>query len=123
MRPNIHIEDVTDLYVRALQWPSEKIKGKIYNAGYDNRRVQDIADTVSHMVGPDVQIVTVPTDDNRSYHISSAKIKEELGFQPTHTIEDAVHDLIDAFDADRIPNSMTNDYYYNIKRMQQLNLR
>jgi len=70
-----------------------------------------------------VRIVTTPTDDNRSYHVSSDKIKRELGFAPGHTIEDAVRDLVAAFQAGRIPNSMTDDRYYNIKRMQRLSLK
>lgn len=122
MRPNIHIDDMTDLYVRTLQWDDAQIDGKIFNAGYHNQRVADIAHRIRSIVGDDVQIVTTPTDDNRSYHISSEKIRRELGFEATHTIEDAARDLIRAFDDGRIPNSMTDDRYYNIKRMQNRSL-
>lgn len=123
MRPNIHIEDVTDLYLKALEWPDEAIDGKIFNAGYENQRVAEIAEMVHQIVGPDVVVVTTPTDDNRSYHISSDKIKHELGFVPQHTIEDAVHDLVVAFESGKIPNPMTDTRYYNIKTMQLLNLK
>ncbi|MEK0194199.1 SDR family NAD-dependent epimerase/dehydratase, partial [Microcoleus anatoxicus PTRS1] len=64
-----------------------------------------------------------PTNDNRSYHISSEKIKQELGFVPQHTIEDAVQDLVKAFHADLIPNPMTDSLYYNIKVMQEIKLK
>jgi nucleoside-diphosphate-sugar epimerase len=123
MRPNIHIEDMAELYVRALEWDDVVIDGKIYNVGYHNQKVRDIANIVKSVVGDDVDIVTTPTDDNRSYHVSSEKIKRELGFAAQHTIEDAVRDLVDAFDAGRIPNSMTDDRYYNIKRMQRFSLK
>jgi nucleoside-diphosphate-sugar epimerase len=123
LRPNIHIEDVTDLYVKALEWPDEKIDGRIFNAGYENRPVAEIAEVVRHIVGPDVSVVTTPTDDNRSYHISSEKIKREIGFIPRRTIEDAVHDLVAAFKLGKIPNSMTDIRYYNIKAMQHLQLK
>lgn len=122
-RPNIHIEDMVDLYVQALQWPAEKFDGEIYNAGYHNQRVIEIAQKVRQVVGPDVAIVTTPTDDNRSYHISSEKIKRELGFEAHRSIEDGVRTLVHAFSAARVPNSMTDDRYYNIKRMQALNLK
>lgn len=82
MRPNIHIKDMAALYVQALEWPGEKIDGCIFNAGYENLRVAEIAKMVREVVGPEVQIVTTPTDDNRSYHISSEKIRRELGFVP-----------------------------------------
>lgn len=122
-RPNIHIVDVTDLYVRALEWPDEAIDGQIYNAGYENYRVIEIAEMVRSVVGKDVEIVTTPTDDHRSYHISSEKIKRELGFVPQHTIEDAVRDLVAAFRAGKIPNPITDIRYYNVKTMKHLQLK
>jgi len=123
MRPNIHIEDVTDLYVKALEWPDDVIDGQIFNAGYENHQVSQIAEIVRGVVGPQVEIVTTATDDNRSYHISSEKIKRVLGFVPKHTIEDSVRDLAAAFDSGRIPNPMTDAGYYNIKTMQALKLK
>ena len=117
MRPNIHIEDVTDLYVKALEWPDETIDGKVFNAGYENQKVIEIAEIVRGVVGEDVEIITTPTDDNRSYHISSEKIKRELGFVPKHTIKDAAQDLVAAFRAGKIPNPMTDIRYYNVKTM------
>ncbi len=121
-RPNIHIDDMADLYVRTLEWPDEAIDGKIFNAGYENYRVIEIAEMVRNVVGRDVEIVTTLTDDHRSYHISSEKIRRELNFVPKRTIEDAVHDLVDAFQADKIPNPMSHNRYYNIRTMQALDL-
>jgi nucleoside-diphosphate-sugar epimerase len=123
MRPNIHIEDVTDLYLRSLEWPEELIDGKIYNAGYHNHTVAEIADIVRSVVGNDVKIHTTSTDDMRSYHISSERIRREIGFVPSRSIEDAVSDLLAAFDTGKIPNPATDIRYYNIKTMQSLGLR
>lgn len=69
-------------------------------------------------VGNDVSIQVVPTNDNRSYHISSAKILRELGFAPRHTIDDAIRDLVQAFAAGQIPDALTSDRYYNVRRMK-----
>ena len=74
------------------------------------------------MVGDDVKLVTSHSDDNRSYHISSNKIKSELGFEAKHTIRDAVEDLCDAFDKNLLPNSLSDEMYFNIKRMQNLEI-
>ncbi len=123
MRPNIHIEDMADLYVKSLECSDEAIDGKIFNAGYENYRIIEIAEMVRSVVGEDVEIVTTPTDDLRSYHVSSEKIKRELNFVARHTIEDAVRDLVAAFQAGKIPNPMTDIRYYNIKTMQQLQLK
>ena len=122
-RPNIHIEDVTDLYIRSLEWADEDIDGKIFNAGYENHRVIEIAEIVRDTVGTDVEIEVTPTGDHRSYHISSERIKEELGFVPRHSIGEAVRDLHGFFKAGKIPNSMTDHVYYNIKTMQAMNLK
>jgi len=117
-RPNIHIEDVTDLYVQLLELPEEMVAGKIFNVGCENYRVSEIAEMVRKVVGEKgVEIVTTPTNDNRSYHISSAKIKREIGFEPKRTIEDAVKDLCDAFKDGKVPDPMDDIRYYNIKTM------
>ena len=117
-RPNIHIQDMTDLYLWALTWPDEKIARKIYNVGYENHTVQDIAEMVKKGVGEDVEIATESSDDLRSYHISSAKILKELGFAPRYTLDDAIKELVAAFEAGKIPNSMDADQYYNIRVMK-----
>ena len=122
MRPNIHIADMTAVYLRALEWPDELIDGKIYNVGYENYAVRDIAEMVREAVGPDVSIVTTPTNDLRSYRVSSGKIQRELNFVARHTLQEAVGDLVASFAAGKVPNPMTDDRYYNIKTMQALHL-
>jgi len=117
-RPNIHIEDVTDLYVRSLEYADDSIAGEIFNAGYENHTVAALAEMVRRTVGEEhVTIVTTPTNDHRSYHISSEKIKRCLGFEPRHTVEGASADLTRAFRAGAIPNPMDDPRYYNIKTM------
>ncbi len=120
--PNIHIADMVEAYMVLLKAPKEKIAGKIFNAGYENQPVRKLAETVKNVVGEDVKLINTPTDDNRSYHISSQKIKDELGFVTTHTIRNAVEDLCTAFDKGLLPNSLDNEIYFNIKRMQNLEL-
>ena len=122
-RPNIHIEDMTDLYVKCLEYPDQAIDGKIFNAGYENHKVKEIAEMVQNVVGEQVEIVTTPTNDNRSYHVSSDKIRQELGFVPQHSIEEASADLVKSFKAGLIPNSMTDTKYFNIKTMQAIELK
>lgn len=121
-RPNIHIEDMTDLYLKSLQWPDAAIDGKIFNAGYENHTLMEIAKMTRQVVGESVEIVTTPTNDLRSYHISSEKIRQELGFVPAHTIKEAIEDLAAAFKANQIPDALTDIRYYNVKVMKHLNL-
>jgi len=122
-RPNIQIDDMAAVYLRLLEAPDHQVAGKIFNAGYQNYTVLELAEMIRSVVGRSTEIVTTPSDDNRSYHISSEKIRRELGFEPAHTIEDAVHGLLDGFRAGRIPNPMTDIRYYNIKTMQAVQLK
>lgn len=123
-RPNIHIDDLTDLYVRLLELPARQVAGRVWNAGYENTRVRDIAEHVQKVVGSEhVDIVTEPTDDLRSYRISSELIAREIGFRPKRTIDHAVRDLLSAFKTGQIPDSMTADRYYNVRTMKSLGLK
>jgi hypothetical protein len=70
----------------------------------------------------DVKLVTTATNDNRSYHISSQKISDILGFVPSHTIAEASKDLKNALEAGLLPNSLDDERYFNIKRMQSIKL-
>lgn len=123
LRPNLHVSDCAELYIKSLKWPAAKIDGKVYNAGYQNLSIMRIAELVREVVGNNVTIETTPTDDNRSYHISSEKIKHELGYEPRYTIEDAVRELKAAFLGGKVREPLTNSLYYNIKRMQEIRLK
>lgn len=127
-RPNIHIDDMVRFYATALTAPAETIDGKVYNVGLDNASVRDLAQTVKQVVERDnevggvIELETVPTDDNRSYRVSSKKIAQELGFRPEKTIDDAVRDLLAAFKDGRLKNTMDDIRYYNIKTMQAIGM-
>jgi nucleoside-diphosphate-sugar epimerase len=128
-RPNIHIEDITDLYVDLLDRPKEAISGEIFNAGYENFTVRELADQVKRVVEEEfperapIEIETTPSDDPRSYHVSSQKIADRLGWRPRRSIEDAVRDLCRAFRDGRLPNSLEDDRYFNVRTVKSLSLR
>jgi nucleoside-diphosphate-sugar epimerase len=123
-RPNIHIEDITDLYVELLTMPAEMIAGKTFNAAYQNHTVAQLGEIVRAIVEremPELAPITgetSPSNDLRSYHVSSDRIKRELGWTPQRTIEDAVRDLCAAFRAGKVPNAKDDIRYYNVKTIQ-----
>ena len=126
MRPNLHVQDMCNLYKLLIEIEAEKIAGETFNCGFQNMSIMDIAQIVKRVVEeefPDkapIEIVTTPTDDIRSYHINSDKIRRELGFEPSHSIEDAVRDLCKAFQAGKLPNPMNDDRYYNVRTLKAL---
>lgn len=125
MRPNIHIEDMVRAYLHVLISPKEKIQGEIFNVGSDNFTVLEIGKTVQAVVSKKrpVDLIIEPTNDLRSYHVSSKKIAFNLGFYPQYTIELAIQDLVQAFETNKLPNSLEDIRYYNIKTMKAVNLK
>ncbi|MEN6496068.1 MAG: NAD(P)-dependent oxidoreductase [Thermoguttaceae bacterium] len=129
MRPNLHIQDMVDLYLMLLEVPDVKIAGQIFNASHQNHTVAETATVVREVVRQEmpekgeIPIVTTPSDDPRSYHICADKIRRQLGFVPKRTIEDGSRDLIRAFRAGRLPNPMTDVRYYNVRLMKETRLQ
>jgi nucleoside-diphosphate-sugar epimerase len=128
-RPNIHINDICDLYTELLEIPANLIAGETFNAGYENHSIRNLAEIVKTIVEeefPELAPITIETtssDDLRSYHVSSKKIAEKLGFKPKRTIEDAVRDLCKAFQSEKLPKSFENSSYFNVKKIQEIGLR
>ena len=128
LRPNIHIDDVTDLYVKLLEYPDEMIAGETFNAGFQNRSIADLAQIVKQIVEQEmpelapIEVETSTSDDNRSYRVNSDKIEKKLGWKPKHTIEDAVRDICLAFKAGKLPNSLEDPNYFNVKKINLLGL-
>ncbi|WP_374631503.1 NAD-dependent epimerase/dehydratase family protein [Ferrovibrio sp.] len=126
LRPNLHVQDYVDLCKMLLVAPDEKIANEVFNCGYQNMSIMDLAHVVKKVVleefpeKKDIEIVTTPTNDIRSYHINSDKIANTLNFRPTHSIEDAVRDLCKAMKAGKLPSSMTDDRYFNVTRLKNL---
>ena len=122
LRPNVHIEDMVNSYVSILSAPTSKINGEIFNVGYKNQTVNELADDVKNIIGNDIKIIRTSSSDNRSYHVSCEKIKAILGFTPQFTVRDAVLDLKLSFEKGLLPQSMTNKKYFNIKTMNSLKI-
>lgn len=109
-RPNIHMDDITDVYVHFLENP--QFTG-IYNAGFENITILDIANLVTKYIP--VEIVVTESNDPRSYRVNSDKLLA-TGFKPKKTVDDAVREIIETFKAGKLKDE---DRFYNLKWMQQ----
>ena len=126
LRPNLHIKDYCETIKLLLETEKEKIQKQVFNVGYQNMSINEIAQLVKKVVEKefpnkkDIKIVKTKTDDNRSYHINSDKIKNLIGFIPKRSVEMAIRDLCEAFKKGLIPNSFESDSYFNVKRLKTI---
>ena len=126
LRPNLHIQDMCDAYKLFIEIDATKIQGETFNCGYENQSIADLAVVVKQVVEQEFQelgkidIVTTPSNDNRSYHINSEKIRQRTGFQHKFSVADAVTDLCKAFKAELLPNSISHDRYYNVRTLKAI---
>ena len=109
IRPNIHIDDLTDLYIHLIDHP--EITG-IYNAGFENISILEIAELVTKYLSVEIEITA--SNDPRSYRVNSDKILA-TGFKPKKKVEDAIIEIIDKYNLGILKDE---DKFYNLKWMQ-----
>ena len=112
VRPNIHIQDITDLVLFFIE-QGEKVQG-IYNAGFENISILDIAKKVTEFVP--AEIVVTPSNDPRSYRLNSDKLLA-TGFTPKFNVQYAINEIMDAFKSGKIKDE---DGCYNIRTMKKI---
>ena len=122
-RPNIHIKDMVGIYEFLLNQQTDLINGEVFNAGFENHTVLELGQMVQKIFDEPIELLKTETNDNRSYHISSKKIVEKLGFKPKYSVENAVEDLASALREKKFDAPMTNSFYYNISRMKEIGLK
>ena len=124
LRPNLHVKDMVRAYHAFLEGPGKKMHREAFNVGFQNRSVEDIAKMVRDTLGDSgIELEYTPSNDNRSYHVNSEKVKRVLGFETRYTIEDAIKDIAEAYRAGKIKDPLNNSFYSNIKRMRDLNVK
>jgi nucleoside-diphosphate-sugar epimerase len=109
-RPNIHIDDITDLYLFLLDHP--EVTG-IYTAGFENLSIRSIAEMATQRA--QAQIKVLPSNDPRSYRVNSDKLLA-TGFKPKKTVSDAIDEICGAYRAGKIQDE---DRFHNLKWMQK----
>jgi nucleoside-diphosphate-sugar epimerase len=109
-RPNIHIDDITDVYLHFLDHP--EIEG-VYNAGFENLSIMEIAERVARRVGG-VKINVKESNDPRSYRVNSDKLLA-TGFKPKKSVDDAIEEIVAAYQSGRLKDE---DRFHNLKWMQ-----
>ena len=124
MRPTLNMKDMVRFYETLLEAPKQKIHRQAFNIAYNNMTIMEIAKLVKKILNDDsIDIEITPTDDLRSYHVSTEKIKKVLGFECKFGIDDGIKSIADAFHKGLIKDGLNNPLYYNIKRMKEIQLK
>lgn len=124
IRPALHIKDMVRVYETLIEAPKEKIHRQAFNIALRNITIKEIAELVKQTLGDEsIEFEITPSNDNRSYHINTNKIKRVLGFECQYSLEDAIQSLHEAFENGLIVDGLNNPFYYNIKRMKEINLK
>ncbi len=127
LRPNLHILDYCDAVLTLINSKKKKVENQIFNIGHQNMSIMNIAKRIKKILEKSnkkkIKIIKTPSNDKRSYHINSDKIKKELNFKPKREIQDAVKEIINAFKNKKITNSFDNTLYYNVKRLKELKIK
>ncbi len=123
-RPNIHIDDMCRLYEQLIFSDTKQINGEIFNAGFQNLKVAEIAvmvkDIVEKHINEEVKLNFTESNDKRSYRVTSDKIIKTLNFNMSKSVEDAINDICLGFRNKKIVDSF-NEKFLNIKVLQKLN--
>jgi nucleoside-diphosphate-sugar epimerase len=109
-RPNIHIDDITGVYLHFLDRPD--VTG-IYNAGFENITILDIAKLVTQYVP--AEVVVTASNDPRSYRVNSDRLLAS-GYKPKKTVEDAIRELVGKYRAGEL---VDEERFYNLKWMER----
>jgi nucleoside-diphosphate-sugar epimerase len=110
VRPNIHIDDITDVYLHLIDHP--EMTG-VYNAGFENISILDIAKLVTKYIP--AEIVVTESNDPRSYRINSDKLLA-TGYRPKKSVEDAIREIIEQYGAGVLKDE---DHFYNLRWMEK----
>jgi nucleoside-diphosphate-sugar epimerase len=109
-RPNIHIDDITDVYLFMLDHPQHT---GVYNAGFENISILDIAERVASQI--EAEVVVTESNDPRSYRVNSDKLLA-TGFKPRKSVDDAIREIIQKHKSGELKD---DDRFYNLKWMQK----
>jgi nucleoside-diphosphate-sugar epimerase len=112
VRPNIHIDDLVDVYLFALD---RRLAG-VYNAGFENLSVLEIAQRIAARAAPDVQVL--PSNDPRSYRVCSDRLLA-AGFMPKKSVAIAIEEIVAAYRDGSLRDEPSS---HNVTWMKQHNL-
>ena len=103
-RPFVHVQDVARAMHLAATASADRCAGRVFNVGSNENNVQiaQLAYRVRDAI-PTTELVSVGTDpDLRDYNVRFDAIGEALDFQTTRTIDDGIHEVLEALRSGKV---------------------
>ena len=128
-RPNLHIKDYCRAVILLMKSPKKKVQNEIFNVGYQNFKVKELALKVKKVVErkskykSKIKILYTKSKDIRSYRINSDKIHKKLNFKPIYSLENAISELYSVFKKKLLKNKLNRDIYFNVDRLKNLKIK
>ena len=127
LRPNLHVQDYCNVLLKLISADKKLVQNEIFNVGYQNMSILNIAKKVKKIIekklNKKIPLEIVKSNDNRSYHINSDKIKNKIKFRPKYSIDYAVNELCNEFKKNKLKNVFNKNIYYNVKTVMKLNAK
>lgn len=111
VRPNIHVQDITDLYLFLID-KGDAVQG-IYNAGFENLSILEIAEKIVRRIPAEIHVTE--STDPRSYRVNSGKLLA-TGFKPSKTVDDAINEIVEEYGKGNLKDE---EHFYNLRWMQR----
>jgi nucleoside-diphosphate-sugar epimerase len=121
-RPHIHVADVADAFIRAAEAPADAVANETFNVGVESQNftVGDIVEKVTAHIPGTVVERHETLQDRRSYRVAFDRVRDRMGFVPSHTVDDAIAEVCTLLQGGAVRN-YADDVYHNVKQLRRYN--
>jgi len=117
IRPTVNLKDIIRV-VDHLLFNKKKLKHNIYNMGFENLSIMQVAKRIQKKTG--AKLIIKKKIDIRSYRQDSSRLIK-TGFKPRFSIDDSIDELIFQFSQTK-PNQFGKNNF-NLIKMKKLNVK
>lgn len=119
-RPNLHVDDAAEAYVKCLEAPISAVRGEIFNVGSndENYKIIEIGEIIKNLIPEAEMIVDKKMIDERNYNVSFDKIEKKLNYKTKYNVKDGINEIIKEVNKGRFSN-YTDHKFSNYKFLQK----
>jgi len=100
-RPYVHVRDAARAIMKVLEADPDLVSSQVFNVGDASQNFQKgtLVELIAAQVGGELDVQRVQrNEDPRDYRVSFDKIRRELNFEITRTVDDGIKEILAALD-------------------------